>query len=66
MPAQRITAPLASVEPQQVSITAATSATETAGAVVFVVPDGTTNERLIQALRLAMQAARRAPNVFRG
>lgn len=66
MPAQRITAPLGSVEPQQVSITAATSATETAGAVVFVVPDGTTNAALIRALRAATQAAQRDPNVFRG
>jgi hypothetical protein len=66
MPAQRITAPLNAVEPHQVTITAATTANETAGSVVMVVPDGTPNQVLRRALLLAADACRRDPNVFRG
>jgi hypothetical protein len=54
------------VEPHQVTITAATTANETAGSVVMVVPDGTPNQVLRRALLLAADACRRDPNVFRG
>ncbi len=64
MAAQVITAPIKSVESHQVTTTAATSATETAGALKIVVPNGTTNEQLRRALLLVLDASRVAPNVF--
>ncbi|WP_270937200.1 hypothetical protein [Falsiroseomonas oryzae] len=61
-----MTAPLNSVEAQQVAISAATSASETAGIISVVIQPGTTNEQLRRALRVAADAARRDANVFRG
>lgn len=53
------------VEPHQATFTTGTSASETAGAIKIVIPDGATNAQIAGALAVAAEAARRDPNVFR-
>jgi hypothetical protein len=60
-----ITAPITGA-PNQVTVAAASSGNATAGSVLLVVANGTTNHQITRALRTALDAVRRDPNVFTG